>query len=347
MKHDGVNYVLVGGFLIGITIAFLFVAQLISGRSGKMDRYYVCYDNVGGIKKGTPITYKGYLLGKVHAMQASQFTKVPCRQNDGKISSDGQQKTTFYIDLDVASGWKIPTDSIAKVRISGLMNKVTIDILEGKSNKYLQPGAILQGREAVDLFSAMGSMATEVGSLTTDSIKPLLRVVHRGVNVLMGHLETSTPRILADIESLTHQLSDNKIFVNVESALARLTEIIKVVEEDILGTENRRHLQQALIDLQQTTDAVKKFVPKIEHTRVKIDSIMTSSQSIITENRDDMKRSLTSMRLSLETVSNRIDTIINNLDGTSRNFNAFSRQLRRNPAGTLLGGSRVPPDPKR
>ena len=74
MKRENINYLAVGLFVIVIMSAFFVVVYKITGRTGPTDHYFVTYDNVTGIKYGTPVSYEGYQVGQVELIEPVYHT---------------------------------------------------------------------------------------------------------------------------------------------------------------------------------------------------------------------------------------------------------------------------------
>jgi len=143
MRRDTINYTAVGAFVLVLFALVLTVLYQITGRRGPTDEYHAQYDNVEGIKYGTPDLYEGYPIGQVSEV-------LPVKSAQG---------TRFRLSLAVQNGWRIPADSEARVVKSGLLSAVAIDIREGDSASALSPGAEITSRGASDRSSVSRSGA--------------------------------------------------------------------------------------------------------------------------------------------------------------------------------------------
>src|ERR1700744_6203259 len=124
MQDSRINYVVVGAFVAAMLAALILVITFLAGRTGPSDTYYTVYGNVGGIKYGTIVFYEGYQIGHVESIE-------PIRQGN---------QVTFKVNMEVTRGWQIPTDSVARSQVAGLLSAVAIDIRGGKSAQMLPPG---------------------------------------------------------------------------------------------------------------------------------------------------------------------------------------------------------------
>ncbi|MGR8920749.1 MAG: MlaD family protein, partial [Gammaproteobacteria bacterium] len=168
MKRDTVNYVMVGAFVVAMGIAFIVFLFAVTGRSGPTDPYYVHYDNVAGLKFGTGVFYEGYRVGQIETI-----TPEP-----------GDSGMRYLLELSVASGWRIPDDSVARVQSSGLISAITIEISEGESQTFHAPGAFITGIEKSDLMSVLNDAAADFRTLSRDGVMPVLKNVNQRVTQL-------------------------------------------------------------------------------------------------------------------------------------------------------------------
>jgi len=143
MKNNKLNYLVVGSFVIVIVVGLIVTVANLSGRTGATDGYHAIYENVTGIEFGTQVLYEGFPIGQVES--------VAPFEDSGRIK--------FRVEMSVREGWKIPTDSVAKVVSSGLLSAVTIGIDAGDKVDALQPGSRIPSEEAADVLTAMSDLA--------------------------------------------------------------------------------------------------------------------------------------------------------------------------------------------
>jgi phospholipid/cholesterol/gamma-HCH transport system substrate-binding protein len=85
------------------------------------------FDNIGGLKVGSPVTMAGVRVGRVAAIDLD--------------SSDYRADVSLSIDRGFA---KIPDDSDAAIQTAGLLGANYIGITAGGSDKFLQAGSQIQ-----------------------------------------------------------------------------------------------------------------------------------------------------------------------------------------------------------
>ena len=305
MKRDTINYFSVGLFVLA-GLAVLFWALLrISNGAGERDVYYTIYRNVAGLSDGTLVTYEGYVLGQVESIE-------PMR---------GEQGIAYRVALEVSKDWKIPADSIARIYSEGLLADTVVNISEGNSTEFLQPGDQIQGEQGIDLFAIIGEVAGDFGDLSENSIRPLIESLNKTVQQVGGVLESRVPVILSDVEHLVGRLD--------ESA----THLASILDDDGAHKAKRilSNVDKASADLSELTAGL---------TEVKRDAqaLMAKLDGLLSESGPDMQQAVAELRHILDQVSRYSDGILQNMDDTSRNMSEFSRKIRENP-GSLIGGS--------
>jgi len=298
VKRDTVNYFAVGGFVLAGLIALGVVLLLVTGQRGPEDDYFVKYRDVTGIRLGTPVYFQGYRIGQV--------TDI-----DPEHEAGG---TRYRVTLSVQSGWPVPEDSIAAAVATGLLADVSIAIREGKSERKLEPGAEIAGREGGDLFTAFNELAVEVQSLARQSVRPL-------VDQLAATLGEGGP-IVKDLRSLLAKLNEGADGLN-----------------KIVGPNNQRDLSALLSNASQLS-------AQLLETRQRLDAMLAQTEALVSESRPDAREAVRELRVSAQAIAERIDSVMEQLDATTRNLREFSREIRANP-GRLLSETKPPEDEAR
>lgn len=329
MKRDSINYFVVGIFVLSVVASFFVVLYRITGSSGPSDEYYVYYNNVTGIKFGTPVLYEGYQIGQVE-------TITPERATSG---------IQYKITMSVIKDWAIPDDSIARILKSGLLSAISIEILEGKSTTNYTSGATLEGRAAPDLFAAVNSVAAEIEDLSKDSIRPLFDNLNTRVDELGGELHDLTKNSIRPmVDKLSVQLDQPEMISNLQELTEKLNQsadqLLRVMDNDNLDNVNR-----ILGNLNNASSSVNELLSRIEITRQGLDGVLINMNNLVSnvdgvvdENSDDIRASVQDLKKSLHIVSEHISAISHHLEGSSRNIHEFTRQIRENPA-LLISGS--------
>jgi len=85
------------------------------------------FENIGGLKVGSPVTMAGVNIGRISAIKFDE--------KHHRSQVDMQIKSQFN---------NIPLDSSANVYTSGLLGEQYIGLLAGHRREYMQPGAEFQ-----------------------------------------------------------------------------------------------------------------------------------------------------------------------------------------------------------
>jgi phospholipid/cholesterol/gamma-HCH transport system substrate-binding protein len=304
MKRDSVNYLTVGSLVLIAFVLFLYMLYRLTGGVGENDRYIVHYPNVGGLSEGTPVTYEGYKVGSVNLIQPQRT----------------QQRTRYRVELLIRDGWRIPRDSLARVYSEGLLAETVINIEEGVSETYLEPGEELQGVLGSDIFAAMNDVASNVNRLLQRDVRPLLDNLNNRVSHLGQQVDERLPTILDGLQSLVDTLQ------RAADSLPR-----------ILDRDTEARISRVVANSEAISDNLLRLTRELHDTRRSADALLAQSQETLGENRQNFRRAVTALRVTLEELSANTETILRNLEGTSHNMNEFSRQIRQNPSLLLSG----------
>jgi phospholipid/cholesterol/gamma-HCH transport system substrate-binding protein len=306
VRRDNINYLAVGTFVLLAVGALVVVLVLISGRRGPTDSYHVVYRNVAGIKPGTAVLYEGYQIGQVVGL-------APRREPEGM---------RYRVDLSVQRGWPIPQDSLARIEVSGLLSAVSIDIRGGEARALLSPGATLRGKEAVDLFASLNSVASDAHQIVEQGVRPLLGNLNRSVDEIGTTIQAGATTLFADLRALAAKLNQS-----AES-------LRKTLDQD-----NRKELASILANANAMSQKLLLVSKNIERLTGSVDGLLSNVNGLVSENRESLRASVRDLQSSMHLIAQRIDSVSHNLDGASRNLNEFGREIRENPA-LLLGTSR-------
>ena len=305
MKNDRINYLAVGVFVLVMLALLLAVLFRLTGTRGDTDIYYAYFDNISGLNRSAPVSYEGYPMGHILAIEPTQV----------------KGKTGYRLTLSVEEGWKIPRDSMARITAFSLLSEFVIDIRQGVSKDTLRPGDTLQGQQGGDFYSALNGVASDVSDLTRNGAKPLLDKI----NHLVDTADTRVPALLKDLKTLLAKLDDNA------DAL-----------KELLNKDNQQHVSRLLKNADAASVNLLQLSSDVNKTRAQLDQLLNDSSTLLKDSTPQLRASVTQLRNALDLVADNIDAIMHNAEGTSRNMFELSRQLRQNPG--LLLGTTPPPD---
>ena len=298
MRNDKINYLVVGVFVLSAFAVLVGILFYITGNTGLKEKYYSIYDNVSGVKRGTLVTYEGYRFGQVDNIKPQQ-------------TSDG---VVYKIIFTVEKGWKIPTDSKARILASGLLAAIVIDITEGKEKTYLSPGEEITSQPGGNIMTVISNMAADINHITKKGLRPLMD----NLNKSFGN---SLPEIMNKLDNLLLQLNSSASALN-----------------EIMNSSNKDKILNIINNTEDTSKNFSLLTGKINNAVSSMQKVIKDTDSLVNESKPDLRIAVQELRTSMEVISQNINTIVHNMNATSRNMNEFSRQIRQNP-GLLLGGT--------
>ncbi len=303
MKRDTVNYFSVGMFVLSGLAVLLVVVFRLTGVAADRDQYYTLYDNVAGLSPGTSVTYEGYTLGQVTDIQPER----------------GEQGMRYRVSLQVRKGWQIPQDSVARIYSDGLLADTVVNIDEGDSTQFLQPGEELHGMPGVDVLAMVSRLAGSFGELNEQTLRPMFESLHHTIRSVGGDIENGIPEVLQNTNGLIARLDQSAI---------GLTEILNDATADkaIRVLDN---LDAAAIDFRDMTAGLN-LVQQDART------LMQELDQLVSGTGPGVQQVVAQLRELLGQMVRYSDGILQNMESTSHNMDEFSRQIRQNP-GRLLG----------
>ncbi|MDA0240073.1 MAG: MlaD family protein [Proteobacteria bacterium] len=331
MKSSKVNYVLVGSFVLAVIAGIIGAMALLTGRTGATDAYHIVYKNVSAVEFGTRVVFEGFPIGQVEEI-------TPINDN-GKIQ--------FRVDVSVQKGWRIPSDTVAKIAASGLLSAVTISLAGGQASEALKPGAQIIGGESADVMAAVSDLARDISALTETDIKPLLANMSRTVGGIGKLIDEQGDSLVKDLKNITSDISQRiPVIADSIDVFTRRINESAVNLGRVLNNENINRFNGVLVALEDSALNFVQLTKDFEATRRGVDQLVNNLNTVVSDNKLDVDRSIVDLRHSMETVSRHIDAINQNLEGASRNMLEFSRQIRANP-GLLLSGQPAPDNSSR
>ncbi len=321
MKDARINYVLVGAFVLAMAAALVAALGVMTGRGAASDTFYVVYDNVTGVNRGTRVTFEGFQIGRVGKIE-------PLSEGGG---------LRFRIHLDVTEGWRIPANSVARITASGLLSAVAIDIKSGDSQDVLAPRSTIPSGRSGNIFAMMSDVASQVTDLSQNSLKPMIDTINKYVVTLGGAMEGRAPELIEAVVAVAQDLARKtpQITANMEGFSKDLSQV--------LSSGNRDKIDQILGNAQNFSGNLAQMGRDLHRTRAGVDELVAGLNKTIGGNKENLDQSMKDLRYTLQSVSRNIDAITYNLEGTSRNLFEFSRQIRENP-GVIIRGNRAEED---
>ncbi len=301
MYSKKANYVLVGCFVLSMTLASFVSIAILAGRTGPTDRYFLTMDNVADIKYGTQVRFEGFAVGQIEQIEPAE------------PGADGR----FRVEISVAEGWRIPADSVTRIGSSSFLAAKTLDIESGRATEAVPKGGRIASAAPDDMFTTMRVAANRLTALSEGSVKPLLGTLQS----LVSTIDRDTPQITAEFAAFARRLN---------TSLAPI--------QDILNDENVQSVRQILANSESTTQTLSGASRDLAVAMGNLQNLTGNIDGLVESNNASAEQTLKDLQYTLASVSRSVDTIVHNFDGTARNMNEFSRLIRNNP-GVLLDSS--------
>ena len=221
---------IVGAFFIASLVALAIAVLSLTSESGLFPNQYRIYghfDNVQGLLPGAPVWMAGKEVGRVEAVEFTEF------------GSDQPILITMRIDRDVQN--RVRTDSVASIGTIGVLGDSYIEIQPGSLE-----GSVLIDGEAIDTLSptnlyavlAQGTDALGAVSNLAENLNAVVSDVREeGVITKAASAVNAASNLILEIESgggLLHSLifeeSAGGSARSIEGSLASLEAILKQIE---------------------------------------------------------------------------------------------------------------------
>ncbi len=329
MRYQQISYLTVGLFVLAMLAGLMAMLAYLTGRTGPTDTFYVYYGNVAGLAPGTPVTYEGFRIGRIGAIEPEHQT--------------GRTRYRVALELQRSGpgAWPIPADSLARVISPGLLSEVMIDIAQGSSKQLLAPGAVMNGQEGANLFAAVDAIAGEVNQLSRNGLMPLIENLDARIGAIAESLQKGTPQIVGHLESGAAKLDQG-----VDEVLAQVRELagrLNAGAEDLsqlVGSDNRERIAAMLKAMEAGATNFRDLSQRLEASQAVLHRTLEQSEAMVSGSRGDVEQAAKDLRTSLQLVSQHVGAIAYDLEATSRNMAEFSRQIRQSPGLLLSSGTR-------
>ena len=323
MRSSKINYFAVGLFVITVLSGLVVSLAVLTGRTGATDSYHAYYSNVSGVKFGSQVVYEGYPIGQVE--------KVTPEEINGRMM--------FRADFTIVKDWKLPNDSFVEIAAPNLLAAVVLNIHAGIAPDPIAPGSEVPSKEMSGVFTAVGSLADQLGVVIETDIKPLLGNIDEAIKGINGFIGEDASGLIKDLTGRVPAIASN---------IEEFSETLNVTSKSILGTSE----EVAKLVRPKNRMLVEEIIQNMNESTLRLNDSLASMKNVLDDvnvlveaPKEDMEAILSETRFVIETVSRHIDSINQNMDSTARNMSEFSRQIRANP-GMLLSGTPQPDQAK-
>lgn len=314
MTSTRLNFAVIGGFVLLGLATLVTVLAVLAGRTGATDDYSTVYPNVTGLKYGSQVTFEGYPVGQVTAIEPT--------------TEAGRRR--FRVRLAIAQGWPIPEDSVASTVAAGLLAPMTIAITAGSSPTMLAAGGEIRAGSGRDLMSTVAGAAGTVDRLANGALLPLIDNLDRQVSAVGGLVDGDLRRLIGNADRLTASAAE---------AVPPLLADARAMTRDLARLGARLDAAAS----PERLAAIDRIIVNADRATASLARTSAQVESLSGESGQDLRIAVRELRLTSESLARHADAITQNLDSSAHHLNDLSRRLRANPS-LLLRSPEAPAD---
>lgn len=278
-------YVKVGAFVLFIAVVagYLIITFGGEGLGANYKKYYVYFEDAGGLTKGADVQVKGVKAGKV---------------GDITIDKNGRIKVELLID----EKFSLYRNAKVYIRTLGLMGDkyVYVDPGNNKYGKLKEGKPIGEGKTYAGVEETFNNInrAIEEGDLKDLIIS--IRLLAKHIDQLVQENRRDVRETVANLRAITESLRKSipRIADRIDKVAANL--------EQITG-ENKRDIREIVKNLRQLSADLRRKTPPLMDN---IDETVSEFKGILKENRKDLHLALVNVKNS----TRRLDSILTKID---------------------------------
>lgn len=259
MKRDNINYLAVGSFVLAMGCVLLYGLYRVTGQSGKGDEYLTYFGNVAGIKVGSVVTFEGYEVGNVAAIEP--------------VAHEG--RTRYRVALNLRKPVRVPADSRAMIAAPGLLSAPLVEIKEGGAKEMLAVGGEIRGVTGANLMDSVATLAAQLSEITETGVKPMLAQISKRVDSLGSSMEKNLPPAMDDLRS----------------TMARLNTTATRVET-LFSDGNRKRWENLLGNADEASASALKLSRELHSVTKEVNDLVRDSRSIVNGSGRELEASL-------------------------------------------------------
>ncbi|MFQ5430954.1 MAG: MlaD family protein [Nitrospinota bacterium] len=245
----------------------------------------IVFNRVSGVSEKSHVKMAGVSVGKVRS-----------------IELEGR-KAKVIVDLN--RGVRIPVDSIASIRSSGLLGEKFIDINPGASNAFVENGAALpKSIDPTDIDEMMTKLSSALDDvqLFTRTLRESFAADDEG----KGGLKTIIDNLIVMTTKVNKIVSDNEDSFN--TIVGNAKEATRLLKEIL--AENRANVKAGIENVKKLTENIDEVVAEnranLQDGIKNFKSVTANIDEVVGENRENFRVSMENLRKS----SDKLDVIM-------------------------------------
>ena len=294
------------GFVAILTIAVLFVGlNYLKGLNVLNNNrdFHAAYNNVGGLKEGSPVLLNGYQVGMV--------------SNVSLLTNDNQK---ILVTVSIEEDFEIPDNTVLKIVNQDLMGTKSIDLVLGNSLVFAISGDTLTS-------GIQGSLQDEVNA----QILPLKIKTEE----LIGSID-SVMRIVTIVLDKGARENLSNSFESLEQTFQLMAQTMSKVDEIV--DQNDERISSIVKNLEDNNDAIAGILRNFSAIS---DDIAKSDIKGLLTNLSEISNSINDSEGSLGMLINDKD-FYSNLENTSKELESLIKDIKENPRRyvgfSIIGG---------
>lgn len=300
----------VGVVVVLAAILFVIVLVFVGGVNffRKPKAMYTTYFKfAGGLEPGSVVRFGGLKVGTVESAEI-----------------DPSDSTRIRLELQVAAGTPVRTDSVARISTLGFLGENYVEVSPGSRAAPLLPaGGEIPSREIVqlaDVFNNVNNVTVNANKLVNDLDDKFL-VLANNTNQLVNNLNSFfNPQNQQHLEAF---------IANADEMLA----------------ESRPRVKATLTNLQTSSAKLGPTIDKADTTMGRVNALTGNLNKVVVENRQDVRQVLLNLQKSLLSArkliaemnailagnQENLDETMENVRVSSQNLKEFTDTIKRQP----------------
>ncbi|MDD3725645.1 MAG: MlaD family protein [Candidatus Ratteibacteria bacterium] len=244
MKRDKLSLELRVGIFVIITFILAIVFIISQVTTGKYRGYEIGirFDYVGGLESGSPVRVSGVRVGEVKQIEILY-----------EVKPEVLVRVKLKQDIKISAGSRITIQTL------GFIGEKYIEIIPSPSQRYIQPGEIVDGESPVtmeklveagqDMIIGLNSILSDISKITGD------KEFQKNIKTVVGEAATAITKIettFTEIENLTQTIAETSKKVD------NLISVNGPKFEELLGNTNEL-VSSGRIKMEETMDEIKRF----------------------------------------------------------------------------------------
>ena len=216
-------------------------------------KYYVLFHDVTGLEESNAVYVNGFPIGTVR-----------------KINYDYSNPGDIKVEIDVDNNMKFPQGSYAEIK-SALLGGTTMNVVLGKSDKYLSSGDSFSGAPEEGVMEQVKELSPSIGVIIPklDSAITSLNVIlsNPSINKTLGNAEYITSNLRTTTDCLNIMLAkDIPALMRRMNAVGENTEAFTAKLKDIDYEATLDNVNKTLLQVNSLTASLEEKINSKEGT---------------------------------------------------------------------------------